>query len=500
MTRRANLIILDFMTGETGCNWSGPLSAATIITIIGQVIALTIILRILTERRDAAATFAWIFGLILLPYIGAILYLMLAGKIERRRIKIRHRATARLGEKKHDLEKNIQIHREESLKDVDPYFKGVMRLAEELGAGHPTVGNSVSLLDTGTQTFDAIEKAIKKARAHIHLEYYIFRPDETGRRILDLLEHKARQGVEVRLLYDSVGSSSLKKRHVKHLIEAGGRVVPFLPLFSLRRPFSVNFRTHRKIIVVDDTVGFVGGRNIGNEYRSDRVESGEWRDVHLRIEGPAVNRLQEVFAEDWIFATGEDVSTLEHCFTPFKRPGRARVQVLDSGPDGQPKVIHRILFEAIVSARKSIDIVTPYFVPDGSIVMALQNASFRNVQVRLLVPGITDNLVTGWAARSYFQEMLTAGVEVYVYSPGMHHAKLVVIDGNWAYAGTANMDIRSFRLNFEVGVAIYETDIAKQIVSFIDRDIRKSERLVYKRPGRIEALANGVGRALSPVL
>lgn len=485
---------------QTGCDWKGTISVATVITILGQVIALVLVLRILTERRDAAATFAWIFGLILLPYIGAILYLMLAGKVERRRLRIRNRAVAKLGEKKGDLEKHLKHHREESLSEVDPSFKGVMRLAEELGAGHPTVGNSVAVLDTGRQTFDSIERALRSAVSHIHLEYYIFRPDDTGRRILAILEQKAREGVEVRLLFDSVGSSFFKRRHYKNLVSAGGQVVPFLPLFSLRRPFSVNFRTHRKIIVVDDSIGFVGGRNIGNEYRSDRSEWGEWRDVHLRLEGPSVNRLQEVFAEDWIFATGEDVSDLEHCFTPFKRPGRARVQVLDSGPDGEPQIIHRILFEAIVSAQRSVDVVTPYFVPDVSILMALQNAAYRNVRVRVLVPGVTDSLITGWAARSYFPEVLSAGAEVHKYSPGMHHAKLVVVDDKWSYVGTANMDIRSFRLNFEVGVALYEPDIARRLASFIERDIKKSEKLVYRDPGRIEALANGIGRALSPVL
>lgn len=496
----ADLMMHSAVLAQAGCNWTGTLSAATLLSVIGELLALFIVLRILTERRDAAATFAWIFGLILLPYVGALLYFLLAGKVERRRIRRRDRAVARLGQHQVDMARHLRRHRERSLQDVNPAQQGIMRLAEELGAGHPTVGNRVRVLDTGRQTFEAIESAIRNAKSHIHLEYYIFRPDETGRHLLSLLEKKARDGVEVRLLYDSVGSSFLKRRHLKKLLSAGGRAEPFLPLFSWRRPFSVNFRTHRKIIVVDDHIGFVGGRNVGNEYRSDRAEYGEWRDIHMKLEGPSVYRLQEVFAEDWIFASGEDLSALEHCFTPFERPGRARVQVMDSGPDGQPEIIHRILFEAIVSARRSVDIITPYFVPDAAIVMALQNAAYRAVRVRLLVPGRTDSRITGWAARSYYPEILKAGVEVYSFSPGMHHAKVVVVDDRWSYVGTANMDIRSFRLNFEVGVALYEPDIARRIISFLERDIKRSERLLPLEPGRIEALANGVGRALSPIL
>jgi cardiolipin synthase len=485
---------------SSGCNWTAPLSLATILSIVGELIALVIVLQILTERREAAATLAWIFGVILLPYLGAILYLLLAGKVSRHRIRRRGRAVAKLAGGRKEAERLLEEHRDTSLRDVHPDQQAIMRLAEELGAGHPTVGNLVSFLATGHQTFTALEEAIENARHHVHLEYYIFRPDETGCRMLELLTQKAMEGVKVRLLYDAVGSSFLKNRHLKALRRAGGRAEPFLRLLSLRRPFSVNFRTHRKIVVVDDRIGFVGGRNIGNEYRVDRSAWGEWHDAHLRLEGPSVQRLQEIFAEDWVFATGEDVTTLADCFTPHARPGKARVQVLQSGPDGQPQIIHRILFEAIASAQRSVDIVTPYFVPDTAIVMALQNAALRNVRVRLLVPGRMDSIIVGWAAHSYYPDMLQAGIEVYEFTPGMHHAKLAVIDERWAYVGTANMDIRSFRLNFEVGVALYEPVMAEQIINYIEGDIRRAKRLQRKDPTRTEALKDGIGRALSLVL
>jgi len=247
-------------------------------------------------------------------------------------------------------------------------------------------------------------------------------------------------------------------------------------------------------------VAFTGGRNVGDEYRMGRSDLGEWHDAHLRLEGPSVHRLQEIFADDWIFASGEDVTEDEACFTPFDRAGQVRVQVLDSGPDGGPEIIHRILFQAIVSARESVDVVTPYFVPDRSIEVALQNAALRGARVRLLVPGKGDSLLVTWAGRSYFPDLLRAGVEVYRFTPGMHHGKLVVVDRRWAYVGTANMDIRSFRLNFEVGVALYDPDLAGQVIDYVTRDIGRSERLTATKASRVEKLAMGIGRALSPVL
>ncbi len=478
----------------------GGWSVAGVISAVGMILSFLVVLKILTERRDASATLAWILAIILVPYLGPVLYFVLAGRVERRRIRRRERALLQLEDGRRAAERHLREHAAGADEEVHPDQRGIMRLAEELGAGPPLVGNHVSFLPDGRDTFDLIEEAIQNAVHHVHLEYYIFRPDETGVRLLQLLERKAREGVSVRLLYDAVGSASLGRRHLRGLVAAGGRAEAFLPMFSLRRPFGINFRTHRKIVVVDDAVGFVGGRNVGDEYRLGVSKFGEWHDAHLRIAGPAVHRLQEIFAEDWIFASGEDVTLHAECFTPFTRPGRARIQVIESGPDGGRETIHRVVFQAIVSARETLDMVTPYFVPDRSIQVALENAALRGVRVRLLVPGVSDNPLVSWAARSYYRELIPAGVEVYRFRPGMHHAKLMVADGRWAYVGTANMDIRSFRLNFEVGLSIYEPDIARAIVQSIEEDLGRSESFTMDRAGRGELLAEGLGRMLSPVL
>ena len=499
MSRHAALGMV-FQLQILALSWPGRLSAAGLMSVLGEVISFIMVLRILSERRDAAATLAWILALILLPYAGPLLYVLIAGKVERRRIQRRSRALSRLEGGRREVRRHIEEHASSDNEDVHPDQRGIMLLAEELGAGPPTIGNSVEFLADGNETFDRIEEAIAEAKYHIHLEYYIFRPDRTGGRLLELLTRKAAEGVRVRLLYDAVGSASLSKSHLRPLVDAGGRAAAFMPLFSLRRPFGVNFRTHRKIVVVDDRVGFVGGRNVGDEYRVGDSEYGEWHDAHLRIEGPSVHRLQEIFAEDWIFATDEDLMVTAHCFTPFERPGHTRVHILDSGPDGGLGTIYRILFQAMVTAKKTVDIVTPYFVPDRGIQTAMENAAMRGVRIRILVPGKSDNPLVSWAARSYYKDLIPAGVEVYRFTPGMHHAKIVVVDGRWAYVGTANMDVRSFRLNFEVGTALYDPDLAQQIEASFEADLERADRIELSPSTRLERLAEGVGRVLSPVL
>ncbi len=344
----SGVFVLGFDGPIGGCGGLGGWSLPGLVSVLGELLSFFIVLRILSERRDATATLAWILALVLLPYLGPLLYFLLAGKVERRRLRRRQRAIEALTGGRRAVERHLRDHEDQEHEEVHPDQRGIMRLAQELGAGPPTLGNRVVFLPDGRATFSAIEQAIRQARHHVHLEYYIFRPDRTGRRILSLLEERARHGVAVRLLYDAVGSASLTKRHLRPLLRAGGRAEPFLPIFSLRKPFAVNFRTHRKIIVVDDRVGFVGGRNVGDEYREGFSSYGEWRDAHLLVEGPAVHRLQEIFVEDWMFAAGEDLTLEESCFTPFERPGGVRVHVLASGPDGGPETIYRILFQAIV--------------------------------------------------------------------------------------------------------------------------------------------------------
>jgi len=347
-----------------------------------------------------------------------------------------------------------------------------------------------------------MQAAIEAAEHHVFLQSYIDRADEAGRRFRDLLVDKARAGVEALLLVDGVGGQDLSRRFIRPLLEAGGRYGVFMPTMPFQPHWRPNLRNHRKILVVDDRVGFAGGLNIGSEYQGRRKKYAPWRDTHLRLEGPAVRRLQEVFLEDWLFATGEDLADAEH----FEDPGRCGgelVQVVDSGPDEPTEAIHAVFFTAINEAQERAYVTTPYFVPDGAMLMALKSAAWRGVDVRLLLPGKSDLRLVQWAGRSYFQELLEAGVRIFEHRPGVLHAKTMVIDGVWATVGSANMDRRSFRLNFEVNVLVSSKTLASRMERIFHADTAGAREITLEliqtkrlRSRMVEAFA----RILSPVL
>jgi cardiolipin synthase len=344
--------------------------------------------------------------------------------------------------------------------------------------------------------------AIRAARHHVHLETFIFQPDDTGKEFLDLLTKKAREGVQVRLLYDAMGSIRFQRKLLGQLWAAGGKSSVFLPLNPFRRRLQVNMRNHRKIMVVDGQIGFIGGLNVGDEYLGMVTRFGFWRDTHLRIEGPAVSDLQRVFSEDWDFASGEYLQDRSY-FSPQTRDGPFPVQVIDSGPDREVKGIREMYFAAILQARQRVWIASPYFVPDAGLRDALRLAGTLGVDVRLLGQYHPDKWVPLYAARYYWTEMLDAGVKVYQYTKGMMHAKVVLVDDQWASVGTANLDNRSLHLNFEVNCLIYSPRAVAELDRAFRRDLADSIRLdrdVYaERPFAGRLLENAC-RLLSPIL
>lgn len=328
-------------------------------------------------------------------------------------------------------------------------------LNADQGVFPATRDNAVEVLLSGDEAYDAFERAVRDARHHIHFEFYIWRADETGRRFRDLLMEKARAGVEVRVLYDGIGGSEVHGEFMRPLVEAGGRAAPFLPVNIFERRLRVNFRNHRKIIVVDGQVGFTGGVNIGDEYR-------EWEDTAVRLEGPVVYQLQEVFAEDWYFATGENLATnlyFPPAFGPSAceaPPGSATARVIASGPDLKRQIMHQVFFMAISLARTRIWLVTPYFIPEQSIIAALTTAALRGVDVQLIVPGdgASDVSIARWAGQAFYEELLESGVKIHEYKGKVLHAKVLLVDDVWSFVGSANLDIRSFRLNFEINCLV----------------------------------------------
>jgi len=436
---------------------------------------------VILQRRESGATLAWILIIVLIPFLGLLAFWLFGTTQLRLRRRRRSRSEARLA----------------PVADLPP---SLLQLAETLDEVGPQAGNDVTLLRQGSMAFDAIEAAFDSARHHIHLVYYIWDTDRTGARLRDALTRAASRGVEVRLLLDDVGSSGARREFFKELAKAGGRVERFLPVNPVSRQTSLNNRNHRKIVVVDGETGFTGSMNVGDVYAG---LAEPWRDLHARIRGPVVHSLQELFCHDWYHASGEDLVSAGY-FPLIAESGNVVAQLLASGPaDERWRAIHTLLFAAINLARERVWIETPYFVPDQPIVMALQTAALRGVDVRLLLPGRSDLPLVLHAGRSYLDELLAAGVRAFEVQDVMPHAKTVTIDGIFSTLGSANMDQRSFRLNFEANLFFYGAEVAVELEQdFLSLCSEANEVRAVLR-GRIshrQRLIEGVGRVLAPLL
>jgi cardiolipin synthase len=452
--------------------------------------------RVLLQPRESGATLAWILLFVFLPFLGLLAFLLFGNTRLRLRRRRRRRIEARLAPARGPL-----IEQADSAADeVFGEQLDLLRLARRLDAPGPRPGNAVRLYRDGPAAFDAIEAAILAARDHLHLTYYIWKADRTGARLRDALAAAAARGVEVRLLIDDVGSSFTPRRFFAPIAAAGGRVARFLPLNPLSRQLVLNNRNHRKTVVVDGRVGFTGGMNVGDEYAGLK---GPWRDAHVRVEGPAVLALQEVFCQDWYHATGQDLARPRY-FPPCAAAGPAWVQFLASGPaDRRWRSIHSLLFAAVNLAQDRVWIETPYFVPDAPMAMALQTAALRGVDVRLLMPGTSDHPLVLYAGRSFYGDLLAAGVRIYELPLAMLHAKTATVDGRFATVGSTNMDQRSFRLNFEANAFFFggtmARDLERSFAAMQAEAVEVTHRRFVRR-GVVRRLGEGMARTLSPLL
>lgn len=478
-------------------------SVDIVVLVVGYLLAILTMLRIVMQRREPTATLAWVLGIILLPYFGVALYILVGRRRLNRQLR-RRRVRAKV------LEPHLERH-SEGLADLlvpsapdtmyKPEEQELIRLSNRIGLRYPTCGNEVKLLVDANNTYRALEEAIEGATNHVHLLYYIYQPDITGTRFRDLLVKKAKEGIYVRLLTDGVGSFGLED-FMTPLIQVGGQFAEFLSVGVLSKHWHPNLRNHRKIAVIDGKVAFTGGVNIGDEYTGRKRRVGPWRDTHLRIRGPAVNHLQEIFAEDWHFATGRDL--IDERWYPEQQPvGDLMTQIIASGPDTETQPIQRIFFTAVTSAQKRVFLTTPYFVPDQSMLVALETAAMRGVDVRLLLPYKSDMRLVLHAGRSYYDQLLNSGVNIFEYHEGILHAKTMVVDDRWATVGSSNMDVRSFQLNFEVNVAVYGPDFAQRLADNFTRDLTKARAVTLediKRKKMSSRMAESLARVLSPVL
>jgi cardiolipin synthase len=445
---------------------------------------------IVLQKRAPAATLSWLFGLALLPYVGFLVYYVFGPqRIRRQRLR---RARTRVA-----LPDTIDAD--------DASDTAELALLAQATTGLPGASaTEVTLLIDGAATYDALLEAIREARHHVHLEYYIYSPDRTGTALRDALVECAQRGVAVRLLLDAVGSSHCPNRFFAPLRAAGGEVAWFHPMRLRRiwkRPW-LNLRSHRKLVVVDGRVAFTGGINITDE-ENERLRADAYRDLHIRLRGDIVRPLQLVFAEDWAYATeSRDFISSVAAVMPPHEAGAIRAQVLASGPDSPWEAIHRLHIGAIHGARQRVWLVTPYFVPGGPALMALTSAALSGLDVRLLVPRMSDSRLVTYAARSYFDELIAAGVKVYEYGPRMLHTKALLVDEDVAIVGSANFDARSFRLNFELSVMFRDTAVAAALAALVEGEFARAPRVKPQRPQSLWTvrLPEALARLLSPLL
>lgn len=460
---------------------------------------------IFMERRDPGATWAWLMVLFFLPLLGFILYLIFGQNLTRSRLFDWD------DKKKVGIEEQIAHQKAAIQGGVFPFVnehtaqnaKLVYMLLRHNGAVL-SEDNHVYIYTDGEEKFNALLQDIAKATDHIHIQYYIFRNDTLGKKIIDLLTEKAKTGVEVCVLYDDMGSRTLHRKHFQTLLDAGGVVEVFfpsrIPLINLR----LNYRNHRKIVVIDGKVGYVGGFNVGDEYLGKDPSFGYWRDTHLRLTGSAVHALQNRFILDWNQASKRhDFFYEERLFPAPEETGSVAMQIVTSGPDSEWEQIKSGYLKLIMSAKTSIYIQTPYFIPDASILDALRIAALSGVDVKVMIPNKPDHPFVYWATYSYAGELLKAGAKVYIYNDGFIHAKTIVVDERLSSVGTANIDVRSFRLNFEVNAFLYDYEAGRRLAQIFRHDMTVSYELtpeLYKKRSVWIQFKESISRLLSPIL
>lgn len=475
-------------------------------TIVYTLIIVATILFIIRQKNDPVKALAWITVIALLPVAGLILYIVFGRN---------HRKEKIFNLKELDDLQQFEVLSREQLKVIsnpDPLLlrpsiadnKDIITLLLNNNKSLLTMKNRVTVLNNGKATFASIIEALKSAKSFIHMEYYIFENDRIGGRIAKILMDKARAGVEVRFIYDDVGSWDLSRKFRRQMREAGVDVRCFMQVAFPWLTSRVNYRNHRKIIVVDGQVAYTGGINIADRYLRRSKRLGFWRDTHLKIEGDAVAMLNIVFLTDWYFVSGKQkLSDYDKYFPPTKVSEEVPIQIASSGPDSDWASIMQAFFSAITRAKKYIYISSPYFLPNQAILTALKVAALSGIDVRVMIPSRSDSKIVYWATRSYIGELLEAGIHVYLYKRGFNHSKVIMIDGEFSSVGTANMDMRSFEDNFEVTAIMYDRKIAKELEDYFMHDLAGSIKMtleLWNSRSRLHSIYEALSRLLSPLL
>jgi cardiolipin synthase len=463
---------------------------------------LFVIVIIFLERRNVTITWSWLIVLIFIPIFGFFLFILFGQNVRKGNFyKTTSEASQWLSELVHV---QIQQIEQEQFVYKDPSvltYRDMIYMNLTAANYSPfNQDNRVEIFTNGQEKFYELIQCIEKAKDHIHLLYYKVRNDELGIKIIKALTEKAKEGVKVRFLYDDIGSSRLSGTFFAELRKAGGEVTSF---FSSKIPFlnpKINYRNHRKVVVIDGQIGFIGGINIGKEYLGLDPKIGYWRDTHLKLTGSAVHVLQAFFISDWNQSLKHFISFDPRYYPATDMHGETMVQIVASGPDSKSSHIKNAFIKMIYSAKESVYIQTPYFIPDESLLNALKIVALSGIDVKIMLP---TNSIGKWAAHSYLGELMAVGVKCYFYEKGFLHAKTIVVDGMIASVGTSNFDIRSFKLNFEINAFIYDTSTTQRLQQiFIDdlSDCREENFSTFEKRSFIYKIMESISRLFSPIM
>ncbi|WP_332309479.1 cardiolipin synthase [Planococcus lenghuensis] len=466
------------------------------------ILAVIIVFR---ERKTPSSTWAWLMVLFFLPVIGFFLYLFFGRSFKKERLKQQSTYfNDELAKAADDQLHAVTTGAFQHPVSVTQELEGLVRMNLQTAPALLTFNNRISIFSDGRDKFDALFEDIRNAKDHIHMEYYIIRKDALAQKLLDLLTQKAKEGVKTLFLYDDVGSHSVNDAFLAEFREAGGKAAPFMPSRLPVINTNMNYRNHRKIVVIDGMISYTGGFNVGEEYLGEKPKFGYWRDTHLRITGGAVHTLQHRFLLDWNEASNSHpVKFAFEYFPPSPDRKGAAMQIVASGPDERHTQVKNGLLKLIASAQQSIYIQTPYFVPEQTIIDALQVASLSGIDVRMMIPDKSDHPFVHSATLSFVGDLLDAGVQVYAYHNGFLHAKMMIIDGKAFTLGSANMDVRSFKLNFEVNAFIFDRETTEAMTEVFFRDMELTSQLTqeyFDSRSLFKRIRHRFARLMAPLL
>ena len=459
---------------------------------------------IILERRNPAASAAWVTVIFMLPVAGIVLFFLLSQNISARKLY----KLSEFEEMKIDSSLKNQINEIKNgtyrfSTEEGKLWQDMIHLNQLYGRAYYSQNNSVEFITDGRQMFDTMMQDIMSARETINIMFFIVKNDETGRQFIDALTQKAREGVEVRLLLDSMGSRQINDRVLRDFLDAGGKRAYFFPRKLNLVNVDFNYRNHRKLAVIDGIIGYTGGFNIAREYLGLKKKFGYWRDTHIRITGQSVQDINARFILDWRTASKEKIVLSEAFYSGVISEGNTGIQIVSSGPDSVKEEVKRSLMKMITSAERSIYVQTPYFVPDDSILESLKMAAQCGVDVRVMIPCMPDHPLVYWATYSYAGELVKSGGRVFIYENGFLHSKTMVVDGEVGTVGSANFDRRSFSLNFESNAFIYDKKEAQTMERIFCEDLKECKELtisLYENRSRTIKVKEVAARLLSDLL